>query len=409
MIGALGLGYFLVMFHRQSLAIMSIYIVEDLNMSPAGLGALGAVMLYAYAAMQIPGGFIADRFGARRTVAGSLVLTALATVLFASAKSLPGALVARAISGFAMAAIYVPALTAVKDWCPDDSFPFYTSLIFTFGNLGGLFSKGPSALLADNFGWRKAYVVMALITFAVAVIVWLAVPEKRDNRAPDAASGAKLPLDKDSLASVIKSGSFVTLLCWFFIFSGTTNGFEGLWATTYLVEVQGLAKLQVASILTYVSVMAMITGPIAGALAKRRGDLVFIVTSYLRAFFFVMFALLPGGLGYSKSALVFLLKGFAHGGLPIAFAQVRKLSPAHLSGTLLGVSNTLAFLGGASVTQIMGLAMNNAPQVGYQKIFTKMFVLFAILVTITTTLVCFTNYWRSAKPVGTTGKAGLES
>ena len=68
MLIALGLGYWLVMLLRQSLAIVSAEVSADLGLDAAQLGILGAIVLYGYAAMQIPGGLLADWIGAETQV-----------------------------------------------------------------------------------------------------------------------------------------------------------------------------------------------------------------------------------------------------------------------------------------------------------------------------------------------------
>lgn len=395
MIVVLGMGYYLVMLLRQSLVVISTYIVEDLNMDSAGLGTLGAVMLYGYAFMQIPGGILADRLGARRIISISLLLTAGSTLLFGMAQSLSQAIIARTICGIGVAVVYVPALTAIRDGCSADSFPFMTSLLFLFGNLGNICSKKPLAALVDIVGWRQAQTILAIAAFVVALVTWIVVPDKpkEDSRVlPSTQPDDNIGIKKDSPWSIVRGSQFLSLMMWFFIISGTISGSESLWDMTYLTEVQGLIRSEAVSILTWAGIVAMVTGPIVGALAKKRSSLMFALTSYLRALLFIVYAFLPANMGFGNTALWFLAKGLTMSCFPLAFAQVRKIAPAQISGTLLGISNTIAFLGGALVTQGIGVAVNDAYIIGYRSIFTKVFILFGVSAAVATTFVYFTNF-----------------
>lgn len=399
MIVVLGLGYSLVMFLRHSLLITSTYMTEDLIMGSTGLalGALGSVSHYGYAVMQIPGGFLADRLGARRIISISLLLMFVATAFFSTATYLTQAIVARAISGVAMAAVYVPAMTAIRDWCPPKNFPFLVSLLVLFGNFGSMCAKTPLVKLADLVGWRKSYLIAAIAALVLALLTWIVVPEKRKsdsrqllNEQLENKTGTK----GQSLWSVMRGTQLMSLILWFFIFNGTLSGFEGLWDMTYLMEVQKLTRPEAAAILTLTIFLGMAIGPIAGALANRRSDLVFLTTSYLRALVLGFFAFLPQSMGYVNTTLWFLAKRIGIACHPVAFSEVKRIAPPELSGTVLGICNTIGFVGGALATQGIGIAMESAAVVGYHRAFSKPFIVFAVLVAATTTFVGIANYWR---------------
>ncbi|WP_130862103.1 MFS transporter [Bacilliculturomica massiliensis] len=405
MLIALGLAYWLVMMLRQSLVAVSGPIMAELDMDAAGLGTMGAVMLYSYAAMQIPGGFLADRMGARRIITVSLLLTAAATMLFGMAHSFPQALAARVISGIGVAMIYVPALTAIRGACSAESFPLMTSLLFLFGNFGTICSKTPLAMLSEAVGWRHTHTILAVCGFVFAILVWIAVPDrnggeenscsgqKNAHAGNDAVRSDAIPMGQsEDPWAVVRSGRFLSLMVWFFIISGTISGAESLWDMTYLTEVQKLPYLQAVAIMTWAGVVATVTGPVVGALAKRRNTLMFASTSYLRAALFLIYAFLPMGLGFGTTAFWFVIKGLTMSCFPLAFAQARKIIPAKISGTLLGVSNTVAFLGGALFTQAMGIAVNGADKLGYDFIFTRIFLIFGVSILLVTTFVCVTNF-----------------
>ena len=122
----------------------------------------------------------------------------------------------------------------------------------------------------------------------------------------------------------------------------------------------------------------------------------FVFTASLHAVLFGVFACLPANLGYGKSTLYFLARGFTHGALPVVFSQVRKLVPSNLTGTLLGVGNTVGFLGGAVFTQAMGVVMEKAIVTGVHQAFNKVFILYLVLSAVPTLLVWLTNF-RQAK------------
>ncbi|MEJ2166660.1 MAG: MFS transporter, partial [Desulfobacterales bacterium] len=62
------LCYVLVFFHRLCPAVIALDIQASFGLSGTLLGVLGSAYFYAYAAMQLPTGLMADSWGPRKTV-----------------------------------------------------------------------------------------------------------------------------------------------------------------------------------------------------------------------------------------------------------------------------------------------------------------------------------------------------
>src|ERR1700710_3325420 len=76
-------------FFRASNVTIGLDLMRDLAIGPEALGALTGAFFFGFAAMQIPCGFLFDRFGPRRSVAGMLILAPPRGALFPFAPSLP--------------------------------------------------------------------------------------------------------------------------------------------------------------------------------------------------------------------------------------------------------------------------------------------------------------------------------
>ena len=63
-------------------SVISDELMFAFNVNAVGLGTLSAFYLYAYAPMQIPVGFLMDRFGARKLLTGASIVCGVATLLF---------------------------------------------------------------------------------------------------------------------------------------------------------------------------------------------------------------------------------------------------------------------------------------------------------------------------------------
>jgi len=72
---------------------ISVIVSAQLGLTPLESGLITSAFGLAYAAMQIPGGFLADRVGAGKAMLGSLLLAFVAPLIFASGGSFGSAFI----------------------------------------------------------------------------------------------------------------------------------------------------------------------------------------------------------------------------------------------------------------------------------------------------------------------------
>src|SRR5258706_7581502 len=84
---------------------------EDLGMTFAQAGMLSAAATFTYALGQIPGGYLADRFGPKRVFFIGILGSTLLSLNFGMIQSYPAALANQVVSGAFRALIFAPGLT----------------------------------------------------------------------------------------------------------------------------------------------------------------------------------------------------------------------------------------------------------------------------------------------------------
>src|ERR1700761_2454860 len=81
--------YLVGVFQRFTLSVAAVDALDRLRVTPARPSALAVVQVTVYAAMQIPAGMLADRFGYRRLLIAGGLLMALGQTALALAHGLP--------------------------------------------------------------------------------------------------------------------------------------------------------------------------------------------------------------------------------------------------------------------------------------------------------------------------------
>jgi DHA1 family solute carrier family 18 vesicular amine transporter 1/2 len=162
-------------------------LVPLLPVLPAVAGSAGAagLLFAAYAvamlvATPVVGRWV-DRSGPRAPLLAGLLALAAATALFAAVVEVPGGLglavllLARAAQGVAAAASWAAGLALIASTHPPERRGTVMGLALSAVGFGVLLGPAASGLLADAFGLRAPFVVVAVLAAADAVarIIWV--------------------------------------------------------------------------------------------------------------------------------------------------------------------------------------------------------------------------------------------
>lgn len=152
---------------------------RDLHLTDVQLGLLGTAFLWVYAACSPLAGWIADRFGQRRVIFGSLFVWSLVTGLTALAPNFPALIAARGLMGISEA-FYIPAaLALVASWHGERTrsraVGIHQSGIYAGVVLGGF----GGAWVGEQYGWRNVFWLLGAIGIVYAVILPFLLPGKQ--------------------------------------------------------------------------------------------------------------------------------------------------------------------------------------------------------------------------------------
>ncbi len=143
---------------------------SELGLSPEQIGAVLSSFFFAYALAQVPAGWLADRFGARRMMPVYIVLWSVCTVLTGLASGFVMLIIARLVFGVAQAGCYPTAGSLIKRWTPLQARGTASSIVSVGGRIGGAIAPALTAwLLADYLEWRGVLFLYGLSGLLVAL------------------------------------------------------------------------------------------------------------------------------------------------------------------------------------------------------------------------------------------------
>jgi MFS family permease len=241
-------GYFLSYFFRTINAVIAGQLTAELGLDASHLGLMTSVYFLTFAAIQLPLGVLLDRFGPRRVQSGLLLVAAGGAALFATSDQFAGLVVGRALIGFGVAGALIAGLKAIVSWFPKERIPLFNGCFIMLGTLGAICATSPAAWLLAYIGWRGLLIVMAGVTAATALTIFLVVPDSPPHN-PNATRSSS-----GGLRTIFGDRRFWRLAPLSTMCISTAWAVQGLWAGPWLADVDGLPR---ASIVLHLFVMAV--------------------------------------------------------------------------------------------------------------------------------------------------------
>jgi MFS transporter, ACS family, glucarate transporter len=155
---------------RVCISVAGPRIQSELHLAPADWGWVTGAFALAYALFEIPGGYLADRYGARAMLTRIVLWWSVFTSLTGFATRLVPLMVIRFLFGAGEAGAYPTASTSVFRWFPMAERGRAFGVIFAASQIGGVLAPLIIVPLQQHFGWRASF-----YAFGGVGVLWSAV------------------------------------------------------------------------------------------------------------------------------------------------------------------------------------------------------------------------------------------
>lgn len=236
------------------------------------MGLLSGAMMLGYLIFSFIGGMLATRFGPKRIVIASLLGGAFSMFFISKLSAFFPLLFFTFAMGAGGAGAHISMTTLPMAWFEERRLGRALGVV-TGGTGLGIIVTGlllpPLLLNLGKEAWRHCWLLLALITFGVAVIGWIGLREKPTSVAlpPSSMNG-----DKKSIPSLAK-GSGLPLKAIFLIYFifGFAYNIYATYFVAYMVEEIQLSEKTAGNIWALFGWMCMGSGLIWGFLSDRLG------------------------------------------------------------------------------------------------------------------------------------------
>jgi predicted MFS family arabinose efflux permease len=360
---ALACGHMLSTLLRTIPAISLDLMAADFGTSPQALASLTSIYHLSFAASQVPVGAAMDRFGVRPVSLSLLIGTVVGTVVSALAVGPATFLFGQLLLGVATSGMLMCPMTLAAKQLSPARFGLWSGAILSIGNIGMLLSSSPLAFVVDHYGWRAGFWISAVAGVAVALAVFVLVPNQ-----PAAHKDDSSPLSQ--MIEVLRLGlsrRLRGLIALALVSLGASLVLRGIWGGPWLMEIKGLSRIEAGNQLGLFTI-AMIIGPLCmGMIDRKVGRRREVVAgAHLAAALFLALMAL-GAPHYAVAELLgvavmppqydlvlFVLIGLATSVQPLLFGMSRELVDAQIAGKALAAINLAFFLGTALMQSMTG-------------------------------------------------------
>ncbi len=352
----LGTGFFLYAFvQRVSPSVMTSELMREFNADGTAIGALSSMYFYTYAAIQIPVGVLIDRYGPRKLLALSAIVSAVASLAFALSPSVFAASVSRAFIGASVAFAFVGTLSIAATFFKPARFAMLAGILLAVGMAGAIMGQAPLRVLVESAGWRGSFHVLAVWALIMAVLAWLVIPRRP---AAIVAAGTK----ERALVAWPVFSNIQTWACGGIGFGLTAVmlAFGGLWSVPWLITVYGLSAADASLLTSMMFVGWMVGSPIAGWLSDKVGRRkpVLIAGALLSLMSYAMIILVPE-LSLPALHLLYLSCGLGGSCMVVCFGLVREWNTPKGNATAIGFANMCVVGSGALLQPLVGRMLDN--------------------------------------------------
>ena len=353
---------------RATLSIAGTEVAKELHLSALSMGYIFSAFGWAYLLMQIPGGWLLDRYGSKKVYTFSLFFWSLFTFMQGFVDMLPLAwagismFLMRFMLGFSEAPSFPANARIVAAWLPTKE-RGTASAIFNSAQYFSLALFSPLlGWLTFAWGWEHVFTVMGAIGFVLTFLWVKFIHNPTDHPGMSAAeldfikkggavvdmdhkktaqdSGPKLHYIKQMLTNRMMLGVFfgqyfINTITWFFL----------TWFPIYLVQEKGMSILKVGMVASIPALCGFAGGVLGGvfsdSLIKRGCSLTLarklpIVLGMLLASTIILCNYTDNTvLVIALMALAFFGKGFGALGWPV----ISDTAPKEIVGLCGGVFN----------------------------------------------------------------------
>jgi sugar phosphate permease len=363
------LVYLVAFAERANVSVAAPAMSAELQLTAAGTGIVLSAFFWGYILTQVPGGWLANKVGPSRVIAGALVIWGLTSIAQALSGSLTPLLICRFVMGLSEGVVWPSFAVMFIAWYPLSERARAAGLSLLAMPFSSVIMAPSAGWLIATWSWETMFIVQGLPAFilAVFVVIFLRDDPAKDHRL-SAAERDHILAHRARRGAGGAAESFVTVLkkpvvwaCCAVYFLWLTGFYSfGLWLPTVLKQLSssGIEAVGWLSAIPFtIAGLAMLLNSRAADRSTRSKSWFVVPPLFLGAAALLLQHLLPQTLGVQMVFLVLTGLGVYAAFGPWWAWALQYVAPEQ-AGPASGMVNVFGSFGGIVGPIVVGYAAN---------------------------------------------------
>lgn len=241
--------------------IMLTDIMQQFNIDAAVFGQFSGAYYIGYCLMHLPIGIMLDRYGPKKVMPISILLTTigLLPIIFADHWLYP--IIGRFCIGAGSTAAILGTFKIVRMIFAEKHFTRMLSFAVTIGLIGAIYGGMPLSYLSQKYGYILVTEAFAVLGVVFAAITYFIMPSTMGEHNTTVMSDIKTVFANRQVLLVCALAGLMV---------GPLEGFADAWGSEFLKQVYGL-EAQTANYLTSMIYIGMCFAPLLSSIAEKSG------------------------------------------------------------------------------------------------------------------------------------------
>jgi MFS family permease len=315
-------------------SVIATPLISSLHITPVQLGFLSSVYFYPYMLMQVPGGLLLDRWGARKVVTVALLLCSSGALIFAVANNFWEVCLSRLILGAGSCTAFVSLLLVSRIQFKGRYFAFFSGAAIVAAAIGAVGGQIVVAYFLEFISWRSCLSYLSFAGFILAISHWFAASQLPHEYIK---SQTKL---FNNLKTLLSNPQIRCIALFAFLNAVPLGSFADLWGVPYFQKAYSIDAKAAAILCGMIWLGLAVSSPIIGFIADKINNqrLVLIVLSVL-SLLGTCAALQPHLISLDWMKVIMFFLGIACSGQAITFTLIMKNTPTRMAATASGINN----------------------------------------------------------------------
>jgi sugar phosphate permease len=344
---------------RMVMSYAVVSIAKEFQLNASLIGLVLSSFFIGYAIMQIPGGWLADRFGSRKVLNIIVVVWSVFTGLTGSAWSLMSLLIIRVAFGFSEGSFSPSAVKMISETFPKKETGRAISIFLMASGLMTIVVPLLAAVMMTSMGWRNMFYLIGACGLVLMVLFWIFLkprPKAEEAVAPQAQASGAEPHTIGQLLKMPMVWDIIVVSFGVYTLSWGLN----TWIPSYLVKVRHLSLMSIGwlQIIPGIAMMGgmFLSGIILDKMKPAAYKMISIAASVVSAvMLYLMYSCQTVPLFITYQTIVYLMIGFLIVFMP---AFLVKHVPSDVVGSATGLSTFGSQLAGLVTPVVIGVLVD---------------------------------------------------